>query len=93
MEEAKRFLLGALGSGPRAQKELLADAERVGISGTTLRRAQKLLEIKPKALGKPGVKGVDHWIWKLPASDDGEGEHHDGVLAMTTFTDEEFFFS
>ena len=61
MADAQDWLQEVLASGevPAAQVHKLAKEE--GISGATLRRAQKYLGIDPKKNGM-----ADGWTWSLP---------------------------
>lgn len=60
-DEAAEWLTIALASGPRNAEELIAEAEAVGITKGTLRRAKESLGVK---LGKDGFQGP--WVWRLP---------------------------
>ena len=66
VDEAAEFLSGILASGPVAAGTVKREAERAGIGGgSTLRRAQRRLGIKPRKLGMGAG-----WAWGLPAEDD-----------------------
>ena len=58
MKVAKAFLLGTLAEGPVKASEVLADAERAGISEKTLNRAKK-------ALGVESVQRDGAWHWEV----------------------------
>ena len=59
--EAAEWLIEALDDGPRPAKELLAQAEKDGISKGTLKRAKKELGV---ISGKDGMTGG--WTWRMP---------------------------
>ncbi|MBF0400722.1 MAG: AAA family ATPase [Magnetococcales bacterium] len=61
VDEAKAFLQEALGQGPQLTKDLKADATGMGISWASVRRAQKLLNIKPAKVDFQGG-----WMWFMP---------------------------
>ncbi|MCI0348960.1 MAG: AAA family ATPase [Acidobacteriales bacterium] len=72
LADAKEFLRAELAGGPRPQKELFAEARRVGISQKTLRRAKAALRVKSS---KEGFDAGWHW------SISGEGKtHEDGHI-------------
>jgi putative DNA primase/helicase len=58
IDEAKRFLLAALGDGPGPAKEVKAQAESAGIAEATLRRAKE-------ALGVHHYQKDKNWFWEL----------------------------
>lgn len=58
MKVAKAFLLGTLAEGPVKASEVLADAERAGISAKTLNRAKKVLGIE-------SVQRDGAWHWEV----------------------------
>ncbi len=63
LDEAKDFLLDILDSGPVAKKEIEKDADGMGISWATIRRAQKALGIESR---KDGFTKGSAWRWHLP---------------------------
>lgn len=65
VDRAVEFLKAKLEQGPRAQQDLMAEAEELGISKSTMRRAQLKLNVV-------AVKMQDHWEWSLPAKE-GQG--------------------
>ena len=63
LDEAKEFLLDILDSGPVSKKEIAKDADGMGISWATIRRAQKALGIESR---KDGFAKRGIWKWHLP---------------------------
>lgn len=65
-EEAVDFLCAALADGPRPAQEVTKEAGQVGIKEATLRRARRLLGVKPRkhGFGKDGT-----WVWTLSKDD------------------------
>jgi putative DNA primase/helicase len=61
LKEAKEFLEGMLGDGPREAKKIKAEAYACGIKEKTLQRAKDALRIKSD-------KGRDAWSWRLPGN-------------------------
>ena len=61
LDDAKEFLSTLLADGPVSSKQIRVDAEGVGHSWPTIRRAQKALGIEAH---KDGMKGP--WLWCLP---------------------------
>jgi AAA domain len=59
--EAKDFLLSTLSQGPRLPEEIQAEAQRLGISARTLRRAKEASRVRSR-------KGSmsSGWEWSLP---------------------------
>ena len=70
-----------LAQGPVAAAEVQRKSEMMGLSWTTVRRAQKALGIKPRKLGMGGG-----WTWQLPsaeaAHEDTEDAHPKEVSAF-----------
>jgi hypothetical protein len=66
LSEAKEWLKNTLDGGPLPAKEVLADADAVGIKDRTLRRAREALGVVVKK--DPGAKGISRW--RLPTKDD-----------------------
>lgn len=64
LEDAKRFLVDPLSSGPLPAKVLRADVEGAGHTWATIKRAQKAVGIEAV---KESVRGG--WFWRLPAQD------------------------
>ncbi len=60
-EEAESFLRELLSDGPVAAKQVKADADAVGLSWATVRRAKDKLGIKPHKAGMD-----EGWVWSLP---------------------------
>jgi putative DNA primase/helicase len=63
--EARGFLLAALAGGPRLAAEVKTEAEAVGITEETLKRARKRVGVVAEKVGYQGA-----WVWSLP--DTGE---------------------
>jgi putative DNA primase/helicase len=63
MREAREFLLDRLRAGPVKADEITEEAEQIGISNATLRRARRNLGIRPR---KERGKIDGGWIWELP---------------------------
>jgi putative DNA primase/helicase len=61
LDEAEDFLQALLADGPVTSKQVEEEAQEVGITKATLRRAKKELGIKPR---KNSMKGG--WLWALP---------------------------
>lgn len=73
-DDAADYLRAELANGPRAVKELLADAEGAGIAERTLRRAKLALGIEPRREG--GIGGKGRWVWELPPGKGGQPSTH-----------------
>lgn len=63
-EEAEDFLRETLADGPRRADEVFAEAEAIGITRGTLRRAKEVVGVD---LQKDGFQGP--WVWSLPGED------------------------
>jgi hypothetical protein len=68
--EAEDFLRDFLSDGPRASKEIKAEARQAGLSEITLRRAKHKLGICAKK------EGLERWVWSLP---EGTQSWHEGA--------------
>jgi len=66
IDEAATFLRDALADGPVAQKQIVDEGRKIGISEKTLRRAKKDINVRSRKLGLGG------WAWELPL-EDGQG--------------------
>ena len=71
ISEATAWLHSYLGDGPHPQREIVAAAKAAGISGTTLKRAKRLLGVESERQPNLGP-----WSWRLrdaggPLSDAG----------------------
>lgn len=64
-EEARLWLLDALGSGPIPAGDIKKQAQRDGIAQRTLDRAKDALGIRSHKLG---FGGDGHWVWELSHS-------------------------
>ena len=60
-DEASRFLRELLASGPVEAGEVIAEAERAGLSVATLRRAKSDLGVVSKRIQPPGEPA--RWVW------------------------------
>ena len=65
-EQAADFLKDALAAGPRLARELFAEAEALGISEKTLRRAKGALGVVAERRGGFAEKGG--WFWDMPST-------------------------
>ena len=59
LAEAKEFLLQELSDGPQPAKHIKEESEAMGLSWSSIRRAQKQLRIRPD-------KDAAQWVWRLP---------------------------
>jgi putative DNA primase/helicase len=64
--EAVEFLLSALADGPRASKEIEAEARSAGISESTLRRAKRRLGVRAVKEGGYFGGAKQQWLWVMP---------------------------
>jgi len=60
--EAKQFLMNLLSDGPMPSKAVRSEAEGVGHTWQTIRRAKDALGVKVVKIGR------DRWEWRLPVS-------------------------
>jgi hypothetical protein len=65
LEEAKAFLVAALGNGPEPCVRVESAAKNRGISPRTLDRARAELSVESKHRG--GLAGEGEWVWILPS--------------------------
>lgn len=70
LAEAKVWLWGTVGAEGKEVASIFKDAEKVGISEKTLRRAKADLGIEPQFLGKS-----HHWVWVRPGKQTGQDGH------------------
>ncbi len=63
IDKAAAFLRETLADGPVAQKQIVDEGRKIGISEKTLQRAKKDLNVLSR---KPGLGG---WTWELPPED------------------------
>jgi putative DNA primase/helicase len=75
--DAKRFLIDLLADGELPVKTIKSDADGAGHSWATIRRAQKVLNIKPIKSGGAFGDGGQHWVWRMPTegAQDAQYEH------------------
>ncbi|MEW6777981.1 MAG: AAA family ATPase [Bdellovibrionota bacterium] len=64
-DEARRYLLWFLGTGPRTVMSVFEAAESEGIHRKSLYRAKKFLGIRSR-------QGRGYWWWTLPPAEEGE---------------------
>jgi hypothetical protein len=64
LSEAVEFLKGSLGEEGASAERVITEAERVGISARTLRRAKRLLGVS----SAKARTGRGEWMWMLPRS-------------------------
>ncbi|MCH8346605.1 MAG: AAA family ATPase [Chloroflexi bacterium] len=77
VDEAVEFLREMLSDGARTAREVERQADAVGISKMTLRRARKTLEVKANPVRQEGRTGVQHWTWELSSDGLGVQEKHE----------------
>ncbi len=78
LDEAREFLLAALGDGPRPARDLLREARDCGLAEVTLRRAaQGLGVVKTRTGFGPG----GGWSWRLPIDDHAPSPIDDHALS------------
>jgi len=66
LKEAEAFLLDALADGPRPAREVEREADNMGVSARTLRRARRDSGVRAIPLHLVGKRGVQSWTWALP---------------------------
>jgi hypothetical protein len=74
IDKAAAFLRETLADGPVAQKQIVDEGRKIGISEKTLQRAKKDLYVRSRKLGLGG------WAWELPP-EDGQGAN-DGQVGQ-----------
>jgi 5S rRNA maturation endonuclease (ribonuclease M5) len=74
IDEATAFLREILADGPLAQKQIVAEGRKIGISEKTLQRAKKDINVRSRKVGLGG------WVWELPI-EDGQGAN-DGQVGQ-----------
>lgn len=82
VDEAQEFLREALVDGSRSVKEVEKEANSLGISRATLRRASKSLGIVASRIGEAGKQGGGAWLWRLPTSSEPAGLGDQGLDAQ-----------
>jgi putative DNA primase/helicase len=78
--DAKRFLADLLADGPKAAKDIMADAMGAGYSVTTINRAKKALGVEAIKEGGNFGGARQRWVWRLPAA---EGVQPDRLQGMS----------
>ncbi|MDQ3919586.1 MAG: AAA family ATPase [Acidobacteriota bacterium] len=68
--EAADFLRQVLAEGPRAAKEIKAEAHQVGLSEQMLRTARMRLGVRTRKEGGSFGKVGQRWVWYLPGAED-----------------------
>ena len=66
LAEARAYLSEALADGQQPARDIEREAEGLGISKGTLRRAREALHIETIAIRTAGDVGVQRWDWRLP---------------------------
>jgi hypothetical protein len=91
-DEAAEFLRSELAFGTRSARELLAEAEQIGIAERTLKRAKKALGVVSTRVG--GTAAGGQWEWSLPAGQPkgakappSDGPLSDGPLSENTLAE------
>ena len=69
-DRAKEFLEEVLADEPWPATEVYEEAERRGISESTVKRAKEELGIVARRVG--GIGGKGHWEWNLPKQNTGD---------------------
>jgi len=63
IDKAAAFLRETLGDGPVAQKQIVDEGRKIGISEKTLQRAKKDINVRSCKVG------LGEWLWELPPED------------------------
>lgn len=66
LDDAVEFLEGLLGEGPVGSKDVQRQADEVGVSRITLRRAKKARGVVVRKEGGHFGPGKQRWVWALP---------------------------
>jgi putative DNA primase/helicase len=66
LNDAGDFLKNILSDGPIPSSEIFEKGRNIGFSDSTIRRAQKSLNIKAER--KSGIGAEGNWQWTLPES-------------------------
>jgi hypothetical protein len=62
-QEAVEFLRELLAEGPVLQTEVRSQADAVGFSYATVKRAKREARVKASRVGEEGVRGGGRWFW------------------------------
>jgi hypothetical protein len=65
-QAAQDFLRDVLSDGPRAVKDIRAQANEAGLSWRTVERAKAALGVRAAREGEAGKRGGGAWVWVLP---------------------------
>jgi hypothetical protein len=93
LSEAEEFIRTELGDGLRPAKEVQEDAKEAGISGSTLKRAKKVLGVVSRKLDKDAGELAGKWVWGFPQDferqgDQGaQGDHKNQVEGVVPLVD------
>jgi RecA-family ATPase len=66
-QAAQDFLRDMLFDGPRAVKDIRAQANEAGLSWRTVERAKATLGVRATREGEAGKRGGGAWVWALPS--------------------------
>jgi hypothetical protein len=84
LQDAVTFLRDCLAMGPIPASDVEERAEKAGVKVATLRRAQKLIGVESKKIGRFGESS---WVWSLPSQgapeDAQKGEDAHEVVGHT----------
>ena len=83
LDDAGEFLKDKLKHGAVSQREIVSEAEQVGIALTTLKRAKTKLGIKSRRISSDEVTGAGHWEWYFPEQE-GQGDQGGQGSAVET---------
>ena len=75
LDEATEFLDEVLGQGSQPAREIERQADAMGISKMTLKRARKAMGVRAVPVREEGRPGVQRWLWELPESLGGQEAH------------------
>lgn len=88
LDEAKEFILSKLEEGECEAAQIYREAERVGISERTIKRAKADKDLAPFIeTAKVGFAKEGKWVWRLkeaPKSAKGPHAYNDGTVKQTT---------
>jgi len=91
LDDAEEFLKDKLKHGAVSQREIVSEAEQVGIALTTLKRAKTKLGIKSRRISSKEVTGAGHWEWYFPEQGDqgDQGDHSPKVETLDSLDSEQ----